>query len=143
MQMSVVASKPRMASRRVGAFLLLYQGTQAPSTDEWDHCLSLLRGFGAELKDARVLVMTRGGGPTPDQRKRLAKVLGKLSIRVAVVTSSIKVHFITSSVAFIIPRIHSFTWDHLPDAYAHLGMTLREQDVAESHLAEMRAYVGE
>jgi hypothetical protein len=141
--MSMTASKPRMASRRIGGLLLLFQGPEPPSTEEWDYCLELLRGFGPDLSEAKVLVLTRGGGPTPDQRKRLAKVLGKLSIRVAVVTSSIKVHFITSSVAFIIPKIHSYTWDHLADAYLHLGLTPRQVELAQHNLAEMRAIMGE
>lgn len=112
-----------------------------PSNEEWERCLNLLRRFEGELDQIRVLVLTHGGGPSPHQRQRLAEVLGKAKIRVAVVTDRMKIRIAASTVAFIIPRLRSFGWDSLHDAFAHLKLSLPEQAVAKTELAELRIVV--
>jgi len=138
----ITTEQPRMASRRVGALLLLFQGPEEPTNDEWGDVLHLLRSFGKGLAEARVLVLTQGGGPTPYQRKLLSEVLGKAPIRVAVVTTSVKVRFITSSVALFIPRIRSFAWDRLADAYGHLSLTPQERQSVAINVDAMQQIVG-
>ena len=86
-------------------------------------------------------MLTHGGGPTPHQRQRLAEVLGKAKLRVAIVTDSMKIRMAASTVAFIIPRVRSFAWDRLHDAFAHLQLSLPEQAVAQTELAELRVVV--
>lgn len=141
MQTAPRIQQPKMASKLVGSLLLLFQAAEDPSNEEWERCLDLLRRFEGELDQIRVLVMTRGGGPTPYQRKLLAEVLGKAKIRVAIVTDSMKVRMVTSTVAFIIPRIRSFAWDCLHEACAHLQLSLAEQAVARTELAGLRTAV--
>lgn len=129
-----------MTARRVGSVALLVQDEEPPLNEEWEEWLRLLKSFGSE--DGRVLVLTRGGGPTPHQRSRISQVVGKPSLHVAVVTSSVKVRFIVSSVALVIPRIRSFPWDGLREAYLHLGLSPQEQEQVARNLAEMRKIVG-
>jgi hypothetical protein len=130
-----------MASKMLGSLLLLFQTSEDPTNPEWEHCLGLLRAFNGKLDDVRVLVMTHGGGPSPYQRKRLAEVLGKAKIRVAIVTDSMRVRIVTSTVAFIIPRIRSFASDRMHEACAHLGLSRSEQGVAQLELAELSKLV--
>jgi hypothetical protein len=130
-----------MTARRVGSVALLVQDEEPPLNEEWEDWLRLLKSFGKDV-DGRVLVLTRGGGPTPHQRSRISQVVGKPNLHVAVVTSSVKVRFIVSSVALIIPRIRSFPWDGLREAFAHLGLNAQEQEQVTHNLAEMRKIVG-
>jgi hypothetical protein len=126
----------RMATRRVGSILLLLQGPWQPTDQEWDECLDILRPF---VSIAKALVVTAGGGPTPAQRERLSAVIGKCPLRAAVVTDSIKVHFIVSTVALFIRRIRSFGSAKLGDAFLHLDLTSAEMALVLRNLAEMRA----
>lgn len=131
-----------MTARRVGSVALLVQDEEPPLNEEWEDWLRLLKSFENERDGARVLVLTRGGGPTPHQRARISKVVGKPNLLVAVVTSSVKVRFIVSSVALVIPRIRSFPWDGLREAFVHLGLSTQEQEQVGRNLSEMRKIVG-
>jgi hypothetical protein len=125
-----------MATRRVGSILLLLQGSEQPTDQEWDECLDMLRPF---VSIAKALVVTAGGGPTPAQRERLSTVIGKCPLRAAIVTDSMKVHFIVSTVALFIRRIRSFGSAKLGDAFMYLDLTSAEIALVMSNLAEMRA----
>ncbi|HEU4580972.1 MAG TPA: hypothetical protein VFS67_22090 [Polyangiaceae bacterium] len=118
------------------------QDEEPPLNEEWEDWLRLLKSFEKGPDGARVLVLTRGGGPTPHQRSRISQVVGKPNLLVAVVTSSVKVRFIVSSVALVIPRIRSFPWEGLREAYAHLGLSTQEQEQVGRNLAEMRRIIG-
>ena len=130
----------RMLTRRVGNVLLLLQGPEPFADAEWSECLEILRPFVAQ---AKALVVTRGAGPTPAQRKRLSEVIGKYPMRAAIVTDSVKVYFIVSSVALFMPRIRSFRFSEFSEAFAHLGLTPTEIDQVRRNLAEMREQVSE
>jgi hypothetical protein len=127
-----------MTTRRVGSILVLCQGTESPSDAEWDECLEILRPF---VASAKVLVYTRGGGPSPAQRKRLSALVGKNPMRAAIVTDSVKVHFIVSSVALFMQRIRSFGLAELNAAFAHLGLSPIEGEHVKRNLDEMRELI--
>lgn len=134
----MIPSGRRMTTRRVGSVLVLCEGPDNPTDSEWDECLELLRPF---VATARVLVVTRGGGPTAPQRKRLSEVIGKYPIRAAVVTDCIRVRFVVSSVALFISRIRSYSFQEMSAACAHLGLGTAERELIERNLVEMRAII--
>ena len=131
------STQPKMLSERVGRLLVLYQSDEPPRDSEWDACLAQVRSFTGDLNDLRVLVLTRGGGPTPHQRKRLAKTIGRAMIRVAVVTDSVRVRFISSSVALFMARLRSFGWEDVRQAYFHLDLDARERRLADGIVADL------
>jgi len=127
-----------MVTRRLGNLLILRQNQQSPSDEEWDECLGLLS---PDLDTVRVLVITDGGGPTPEQRRRLDQTLNGTPVRVAVVSDSVKIRFVVSSVAFLTRRIKSFSELEYTEALEHLNLDLDQRRVAQRHVREMTALV--
>lgn len=130
-----------MLTRSLGRLLILRENADPPSDAEWDECLRLLSDHRHDYSKVKVLVVTEGGGPTPEQRKRLSRTTEGQPIHVAVVTDSMKVRFIVSSVALFLREIASFRRGDLHGAFAHLNLDAHEMQVAERALAEMDGLV--
>ncbi|MFW5924862.1 MAG: hypothetical protein ACOCV4_01785 [Myxococcota bacterium] len=126
-----------MVTRRVNDVLILRETKETPSDAEWDYCLELLVQDPQRLDQVKVLVVTDGGGPTPDQRKRLKQTLDGARIPIAVVTDSMRVRFIVSSVALLTSRIQSFAPNQMADAYTHLELSASTERLVQQALAEM------
>ncbi len=126
-----------LAFRNFDSLLVLRENDKAPEDAEWDACLDAVRSHKEHLARLRVLVRTPGGGPTGPQRARLAKVLGGVKLRIAVVTEKVAVRFIVSSVALFTAGIRSFSPDELDKAYAHLDLNQAERMLAARAYEEM------
>ncbi|MEZ4220967.1 MAG: hypothetical protein R3B13_08560 [Polyangiaceae bacterium] len=127
-----------MVTRRIDNLLILRQSREPPSDKEWNDCLDLLRDG---LEGLRVLVITDGGGPSPEQRRRLDRTLNGEPIRIAVVSESVRVRFIVSSVALFSSRIKSFSELEYPQALQHLELGIDERRTAQQHIREMTAQI--
>jgi hypothetical protein len=121
----------------VGHMLMLSETSETPTDHEWDAFLKVLVANRAHFATLRILVMTEGGGPTAGQRKRLEMALGGQSVKVAVVTDSIKVRFIVSSVALLNHSISTFSRSEFAKAVAFLGLAPQEHRVAIRLIDEM------
>jgi hypothetical protein len=130
-----------MVTRRVDSTLLLRQGADNPSDDEWDTCLRLLAEALQHHRRVNVLVRTDGGGPSPSQRQKLQALTKKGDVWVSVVSESVKVRFIVSSVALLQTRIQSFRVHELSAAFDHLGISPASRAPLERNLAEMTELV--
>src|SRR5262249_33363511 len=108
---------------------------------EWDTCLHLLTEDQHDLPNVRVLVVTDGGGPTPEQRRRLQRALAGHPVRVAVGSGRINGPFIVASVALLTSRIKSFNLRQFNEALAHLELNLDDVRIAQVNLREMTALV--
>jgi len=125
----------RMLARTSGRLAMFWHGSGAPSDLEWDRHLGLL---GAQAKATlRVLVFTEGGAPSPGQQIRLAKVLGGLSLPVAVVSDLGGIRFVASALALFLKRLRTFTVDEREAGYAHLELTPSEREAAEAFFVEV------
>ncbi len=127
-----------LVTRRVGSLLILRQNKGNPSDEEWDECLGLLK---PDLDNVRVLVVTDGGAPSPEQRRRLNQTMSGAPLRISVVSESVKVRFVVSSVAFLSRNIKSFSETEYSDALQHLDLDLDQRRVAQRHVREMTAIV--
>lgn len=137
------AEAPNLLSALVcPSVLVLYENEHTPRDSEWNRCLDQLRDLGETISELRVLVVTRGGGPSPLQRKRLAAVINGAPLRIAVVTTSVRVRFISSSVALFASRLKSFAWDDLAGAYVHLSFDRNERTLAKSTVQRMQERMG-
>jgi hypothetical protein len=126
-----------METRRIDWLLLVRQTAENPTEAEWDRFLELLRAARPQFEQLKILVATEGGGPSTLQRERLEKALAGKPVRVAVVSDSVKVRFITSMIALFHKELRSFLKSEFRRACAHLGMTRDEVTVAERTFAEM------
>jgi hypothetical protein len=107
----------------------LRQGEGHPSDEEWEECMKILRS--KDLSKVKVLVLTKGGSPTPRQQAALARVLAGNAVPVAVVSESAFVRFVVSSVALITKRIRTFQPSELDSALAHLQLSWSEREFVE------------
>ena len=132
---------PNQVARKLGTLLILRQNTGTPSDVEWDETLGLLTKSPNGFAGVKVLVVSDGGGPSAEQRRRLDKVLGGAPVLVAVVSDSAKVRFIVSTVALLTSRIDSFRLSELSEAFDHLHLSEHERELATKHLEEMAELV--
>jgi hypothetical protein len=128
---------PNQVTRKVGNLLILRENTQTPSDAEWNETLELLTKSPNGMAGVKVLVVSDGGGPSMDQRRRLDKALGGVPVVVAVISDSSKVRFIVSTVALLTSRIQSFRVSELNKACDHLQLSPSERNLAAKHLKEM------
>ena len=124
-----------MVSRKVGLELLvLVQDAEPPSDSEWNAFLELLP---STMPRVKILVVTKGGGPNVEQRKRLEATLGGARFPVAVVSDSVKVRFVAATIALFHKEHRSFTVAELTGAFRHLHLTHAECDLATSAISEL------
>jgi hypothetical protein len=132
---------PNQVTRRLGLLMLIRQNHNAPTDQDWDETLRLMTLNPAEMVKLKVLVVTDGGGPTPEQRKRLDRTMGGKPVLTAVVSDSMKVRFIVSSVALLSAKIQSFRKSEIEQAFKFLGLDARERRVALDNIAELDTLV--
>jgi len=117
--------------------ILLRENRNTPTDGDWDDFLQILRENRGNHERVRILVMTDGGGPSGDQRKRLEVALGGRSFRVAVVTESAKVRFIVSSIALLNRDIKTFSKGEIDGAFEHLRLDPTERQLAKSEVLRL------
>jgi D-ribose pyranose/furanose isomerase RbsD len=128
---------PNQVTRRMGLLMIIRQNQNAPSEQDWDETLRLMTLNPAEMDRLKVLVVTDGGGPTPEQRKRLDRAMSGKPVRTAVVSESVKVRFIVSSVALLTAKIQSFRKTEMEQAFKFLDLDTKERLQALQNVAEM------
>src|SRR5262245_20647096 len=75
-----------------------------------------------DLKSTKVLVFTKGGAPTPAQRKQFNEVLSGNTLPVAVVSDARIVRGVVTALGWFNSGIKSFSPDQVEQAYQHLGI---------------------
>jgi hypothetical protein len=136
-----IGKKRNQVIRWVGSTLVMVENAQTPLDQEWDEFLQVLSDNRSQLPKLRLLVMTTGGGPNTQQRKRLEATLGGTPMRVAVVSENMKVRFIVSTIALFHRDLRSFSSSELAEAYAHLGLTTSEQRQVEGAVKDLKPLV--
>jgi hypothetical protein len=129
--------KRNAVTRRVGSLVILLQGTDTPTTAEWNECIKLVAAT-TDLNSTKVLVITHGGGPNLAQRQTLEGVLRGTTVCSAVVSDSMKVRFIVATVALFSSKISTFTMSEIEKAYRFLGLMPDQVQLAKRAVAEMR-----
>src|SRR4051794_24896155 len=118
-----MATQANLVVRTFGNLLICVHNENTPTDADWGVYLSELVRSRANWARLRILVITNGGGPDANQRKRLAEVLKGEVIPAAVVSESIKMRFIVSMVALLNPQIRTFPRSELDGAFASLKLT--------------------
>jgi hypothetical protein len=142
----MASSRPPPAGRNcitrwVGSTLLFVQNKEAPTEREWNDFLAILAENRTQLPKLRLLVLTAGGAPTTEQRKRLAATLAGTPMRVASVSDSMKIRFVTATIALFHTDFRTFSTTEFDQAYDHLGLTLSERRLVDAAMKELTARV--
>ncbi|NUP12608.1 MAG: STAS/SEC14 domain-containing protein [Polyangiaceae bacterium] len=108
--------------RTLGTLVICCQNKNTAPDAEFAACWDVVRGNVHGATELRLLVITTGGGPTPNQRKMLEETLAGRALRTAIVSDSIKMRFIISTMALFNPDIKMFTNREISAAYSFLSV---------------------
>ena len=120
---------------------MVVQNKETPTDAEWDQLLALFVEHRAELPKLKLMVVTAGGGPSAQQRKRLQAALGGTPMRVAVVSDNMKVRFVASTIALFHADHRSFLTSELDQACDHLQLSPFERREAQTVVRELESTV--
>jgi hypothetical protein len=118
--------------------MVFVQNEHPPSEEEWNEFLRVLAENRADLPKLRLLVLTTGGAPTTEQRKRLAATLGGAPMRVASISDSMKMRFVAATISLFHRDLRLFPSKDADQAYAHIGVTAEERRQIEAAIEEMK-----
>lgn len=136
MSSAPLKAKPNLVLRFVGRTLVMVQNSKPPTDAEWGEFLKCV------VKDPsglRLFVMTDGGAPSADQRKRLQVALGGALPLVAAVSDNMKVRFVAATIALFHSTHGSFTKSEMQKAFAHLKLETHERREVEQAIKELSA----
>jgi hypothetical protein len=126
-----------MVWRTTGPVIVVRQSDKTPLDHEWDGFLRDVVSSREKYGQAKILIVTDGGGPSSDQRTRLKKALDGKPVRSAVVSDSSKVRFIASAIMLINRDHGSYARSELPKALEHLMLNAEEQRSATALVAQL------
>ena len=130
-----------LITREIGDVIISRGNKETPDERDWDEFLEIVAKNRAKSAKTKILVITDGGGPSIDQRKRLQRTLSGHTFRVAVVTDSVKVRFIVSSVALLNREISTFSMADMPRACEYLGLNSPEVGAALKLAKDLEAHL--
>jgi hypothetical protein len=121
--------------------LVSYQGPQNPTDAEWSAYVEALIPLHQAPNEYRYLTFSEGGRPSSAQQGQVKAVVNGRTPAVAIVSSSIAIHFIGSVLALVNRRVHCFRPDQVERAYAHLALHPRDVPRVEAIVARLRARI--
>ncbi|MFS8069916.1 MAG: STAS/SEC14 domain-containing protein [Byssovorax sp.] len=121
--------------------LVVCQAREAAADDEWDQYMEAMARHVEATAKPRVLVITAGGSPTPEQRKRLELIIHPhlARIKFAIVTDSTFARGVVKAIRLFYPFCQAFALKEMDEALRFLD--LRSVDILEvtRHAEELRA----
>lgn len=130
-----------MGWRYAGRLLVFVHGPKNPSGLEWHRFLNET-GALTDRANARILVVSYGGGPDVDQRKLLARAIGNTPAPTVIMTNSTMVRAITHALGFFNRYMKAVGLHDTEAAFAHLGLNADERREAQRQRAELEAELG-
>jgi hypothetical protein len=108
---------------------------------DWEAFLREMKALRPRFPEMRAMVFSDGGGPTAEQRKRLAVVMGGQDIKTTVISDKGVVRFVVATIGLFNKLIRTYSWQDVADAYAWLGLTGAEEEIIESAVRDMDAVI--
>jgi hypothetical protein len=131
-----------MVWRLDGRMNVVVHGTRSPTNLEWQRFL-IDASSTTTREDARVVVLSRGGGPDGFQREALSKALGKRRRPVAILTDSVMARAGAAAMRIFNPMMKAFSPADLKGAGEFLGLTVTERERLAQLLVELEKELGE
>jgi hypothetical protein len=131
-----------MVWRLDGRMNVVVHGTRSPTNLEWQRFL-IDSSSTTIREDARVVVLSRGGGPDGYQREALSKALGKRRRPVAILTDSVIARAGAAAMRLFNPTMKAFSPADLKGAGEFLGLTVTERERLAQLLVELEKELGE
>ncbi len=124
------------------AVMLLVHRREPPTDPEWDVYVAACKDVLERRPEGlRALVITEGGGPTVDQRRRLNDMLAGRGARAAIVAESIMIRGIVTAMSWWNPLIKSFRKHEVPQAFTYLDLPGADMPRVLARLDALRASI--
>jgi hypothetical protein len=126
-----------MSWRVEGRLCVVVHGAQSPTNLEWQRYLVETMTTVAPA-DARVVILSRGGGPDGEQRKALTVAVGnRPKIPVAMLTDSVLARTGLAALRLLNPLMKAFATKELSEACEFLKLTVAERERLSVLLVEL------
>lgn len=134
-----------LAYARFGhCFVLVHD--EKPATDEaWGRWVDFVTAGGKALgSQLRVLVVSRGGSPTPKQRRLIHDRMPRTDggVMTAIVTTSFVGRAVVSTMGLFNEKIRAFAADRVPDALDYLGVAAPLRPEIHALIAKLEQQLG-
>ncbi len=118
--------------------LVSYLEEEGPTDAEWDAFVAALGSGLDRFSSFRSLVITGGAHPSRSQQARMVARGAGRTPRVAVISSSIALRFVTSALALVNRNIRCFAMEEPQRAFAHLGLEPAHHGTVEAMIESLR-----
>lgn len=117
------------------------QGRDPASNDEWRLFLEASARHMETTTRPRVLVITAGGAPTPEQRKNFDQISEKhrAGLKIAIVTDSTFARGVVRAIRLFYPFYQAFALSELDEALRFLEVRAMDVTVVKRFAEELRA----
>jgi hypothetical protein len=106
--------------------ILFLHTARAPSNEEWDGALSVMRRYAmsGDFRRLRALVVSEGGGPDAGQRSALQHVFKSHNhaLKCSVITTSVIGRGVIGAVSMFNPQLKGFSPRSFAEAIAHIDL---------------------
>ncbi len=116
---------PNIAFGRSGRCFVLVQNEKPATDEEWGRWVAFVgKGGEASRAQLRVLILSKGGSPTPKQRRLIHELMPKTGggALTAIVLSSVVGRTVVAAMALFNDKVRAFAPEHLSDALDYLGI---------------------
>ena len=117
------------------------QGREPASTEEWSLFLEAAARHMETTTRPRLLVVTAGGAPSPEQRKKFDQISEKhrAGLKIAIVTDSTFARGVVRAIRLFYPFYQAFALSELDEALRFLGVRSVDVLVIKRFAEELRA----
>lgn len=130
-----------VAFKVMGRWLLGVYGEHDPTPEDGVECLRILRGL--DLARIRILIYSKGGVPTPTQRKEMNELVKGLDIPVAVLSGSRIARGVVTALSWFNHNMKPFAPDDELDAFEYLEIPVELHDSVSQELHRLVEEVGQ
>jgi hypothetical protein len=128
-------------ARALDTVVVLVHGSASPSDEDWDAYLAFMKKERFDPEKLRTLVVSGGGRPTLEQRKRLSDIARGRPSRVAIVGDAASAAFVSAHLALDSLASRTFASTQLADALAFLELDGARRDAVIAVLPTLAAGV--
>lgn len=129
-----------VAQTIVGQVIISVYNENTPTTEESRELVAVLKGLDHERM--RSLTFTKGGTPSPAQRRELTEVLGGKQFVTAVVSDARMVRGVVTAMSWFNSAIKAYSSAELEEAFRYLQVPTTQWDLIRREARKLHRLLG-
>lgn len=125
-----------VAYKLTGNLLISVHGREPVSAAQFPEILATFRRL--DYATVRMLVITEGGGPTPQQRKEMTTALNGQQLLTAVVSDETMIRGIVTALSWFNSKIRSFKTSQIDEALIYLELRPSRFEEIKQEISNLR-----